>query len=224
MSLLNKNHNPKEQPYPLLDVSPYFPSAPNDATTAKAENDFMSISLKKYTEGNRNYPLRAINSECSNLMYLGYTTLTTYDACMINDNSTIQIDWKLTKMRPVAFCFRPSTSIERFPDSIRIFGYSTIGNIKKVSKIAQISAITQGIYESGIFYINETQSKFFDGLKIQYGTGSDYDSASIGTLKILAYPQDWNNEIQNSYNQHILSLFDYAAATTNPEKGQVNYT
>lgn len=224
MSLLNKNHNPKEQPYPLLDVSPYFPSSPYDATTAKAENDFMSISLSKYTTGSRNYPLRAINNESSNLMYLGNTTLTTYDACLIKDKSTIEINWKLTKMRPIAFCFRPSSQLEYFPDFIKIFGYSTFGKIKKVSKIAQISAITAGIYESGIFHINEMQPKFFDGLKIQYGIGSKDNTASIGTLKILAYPQDWNNEIQNSYNQHILSLFDYAAATTNPEKGQVNYT
>lgn len=226
MSILNKNYNPQEYPGPLLDLSPTFPSSPLNAAEDFAEDDFMSIELeKKYTTGNRAYPLRAINSESSNLMYLGYTTLTTYDSCLITGSSKIFLNYKLTKIRPVAFCFRMGTAIGRFPEYITIHGYRKIGENTMVSKIANIADLTANIYHSGVFYLNEEQQEFFDGLIISYGsdTVSDYNSPSIGTFKVLGYPQEWNPEIQEIYNSHALNLFDYAAATTNPNKGQIKY-
>lgn len=227
MSILNKNHNPQEQPYPLLDVSPYFPTIALSDTITEAENDFMSISLEnKYIGGSRAYPLRGINSESSNLMYLACATLTTYDGCLIRDASRIYIDYKLTRIKPVAICMRPSVANIYAPNSLSIHGYRKIGGSKKtIGEIGKITDLTKEAYRSGVFYLNEEQSEYYDGLIVTVGQET-VDSKGyfyIGTLKILGYPQKWDSNIQSAYNGHVLSLFDHAAATTNPEKGQINY-
>lgn len=215
---------------PIMDVSPSFPlSDRTSAVVDTAEDDFMSIALSnKYTTGNSPYPLSALNSESSNLFYLGNNTIGTMHGCHLIDDSYINIQYKLTPIKPYAILIRTPQTLPRWVDKIIIlgyklrpdgseYGYATIGSIVGVS-----AAATQ---QSGIFYYAPDGGQdYYDGFRVYVGKdkNSSYASPAIGTFKILGQPREWNNQINTAYNTHLLNLFAYAGDNASAALGRIN--
>ena len=223
----------------ILDVSPTMALGDGtDKTLSVVEDDFMKVSLaKKYTTGTYAYPIRSINSESSNLLYLGNDTIDKMYGCNIAGKSTITISYKVTRIKPYAFLIRVPLSHLRYATKVTIVGCNhnyldydnntgITTNKTTYTPIAMLTGITSNILRSGIFYYEpQGNNQFFDEFILWFSneTSSSYNTPAIGTLKILGECETWNSRVEKIYNTHLLSLFKYARDNASPALGQVSY-
>lgn len=236
-SLMLKNIN--FQPYsPLLDISPYCPNigytnvvSANGPCTVST--NFLDIDFSNKTYASTARPVRALTSDSTNLFYLGHnTTVGNNYGCRIQTDSAITLNYaKTTPMKPAACYIRtPVGATSQFCNGIIIIGINSANQTQ--TPLGMLVDITQAMLQSGVWIdFSEIENlDYYDQLQFSFhkpvsGSSSRTDGTAapeIGSFKLYGYPKVWNQEICNKYNEHILSIYDYASTHDKASAGRMS--